>query len=203
MPSCMPLKLHPNADWPGIVDRLLGSGTPAEQDRARTTMWVEVQYYVEHYVHLPIGPLREDDEVRRDIALRVLEKLAQRDYQHIRSWRERQRTGEDRASWWGLISMCTNSISIDVARCSRQNIAPRGEPFQWVRELVVDPFVLTEIMGGTPLEHILAGDAEDLRDSFTEFQEAIGSRPDGIDPWSRRAPCEPEPAPTRRRRRAT
>jgi hypothetical protein len=68
---------------------------------------------------------------------------------------------------------------------------------------VVDPFVLTEIMGGTPLERILAGDADDLREHFTEFQEVIGSRPDGIEPWSRRTPCEPEPAPARRRRRAT
>jgi len=203
MPPCTSLRLHSNAEWLGIVDRLLGGGTRAEQESARTTMWVEVQYYVEHCVRLPIGPLKEDEEVRRDIAIRVLEKLAQGDYHHVRSWRERQRSGEDRASWWGLIGICANSISIDVARCSRQNVAPRGMPFQWVREIVVDPFVLTEVMGGTPLERMLSGDADDLRECFAEFQEMLGSRPDGIEPGSRGEPPGRDPAPVKRRKRAT
>ena len=141
MSSRTSLTLHPNEDWPGIIDRLL-DGADAEQKTARETMWVEVEYYVVYCVKLPIGPLNEDEDTRRDIADRLLRRLEQDRFRHVREWRERQRRREAHAPWWRLIRLMASSLAIDFARGSRQNIAPRGKPFQWARVEPVDPHVL-------------------------------------------------------------
>lgn len=156
--------LLPNQDWPGIIDRLLGAGTQAEQVAARETMWIEVQRYVVRFARLPIGPLTEDLEVRLDIAVSLLRRLEQGGCRHVRIWRERHRQRQA-ASWWGWIGLMTRTLAIDVARCSRQNLARRGEPFQWARVVSVDPVVFHETLRdalGRSLEFVAQAAPEDL-----------------------------------------
>ena len=40
-----------------------------------------------------------------------------------------------------------SSLAIDFARGSRQNLAPRGKPFQWARVEPVDPHMLPAMLG--------------------------------------------------------
>src|SRR5215470_2005742 len=80
-----------NQHWATLVDRVLGYGTRAEHVAARATMWVEVERFVVHRARLPIGPLTDDLEVRRNIAVSLLRRLEQHDYRHLRLRRERQR----------------------------------------------------------------------------------------------------------------
>lgn len=137
-------RLVPNKFWHGIVDRLLGEGTGAEQADARETMWLEVERYVVRFARLPIGPLGDDPDVRLDIAAQLLRRLEKDSFRYIRAWRERQRYRQDGAEWWGWIGMMTRRLAIDAARRSRQNLAPRGEPYRWARIVSVDPTVLDE-----------------------------------------------------------
>lgn len=41
--------------------------------------------------------------------------------------------------------MMTRTLAIDVARGSRQNLAPRGELYRWARIVSVDPSVFDEV----------------------------------------------------------
>jgi hypothetical protein len=148
MPSRTRLRRHPNEDWPGIIDRLLGSGGLAEA--AREIMWVEVQQYVVSVARLPIGPLNEDEEVRGDVAVGVLHRLERNDHRHLRTWRQRQHEQQGHTPWWNYIQMMAASLAIDAARGSRQNVARRGEPFRWMRTVPVDPHLLGERLGHSP-----------------------------------------------------
>lgn len=139
-------RLIPNPDWPEIIDRLLGSDTTAEAETARITMWTQVQHYVLRVALLPIGPLRDDPEARRDIAIGVMHRLEMDDHRHLRDWRERQAGGRRRkAAWWTLISLITKQVAIDVGRAHENNMAQRGEPFVWAALVPVDPTVLDEV----------------------------------------------------------
>ena len=139
MPSLSTFTLLPNEKWPALIDRLL-AGTNTERETARTTMWVEVDHFVLRCARLPIGKLNDDDDALRDIAVRVMKRLERNNYQHIRTWRMKQ--GEPRAQrWWRYIDTVAYSVSVDYARTSRQNLAPRGEPYRWAREVLVDPEV--------------------------------------------------------------
>jgi hypothetical protein len=191
MPSRTSLRLHPNADWPGIIDRLLGRGTHAEHKAARETMWVEVQHYVVYCARLPIGPLNEDEEARRDIAVSLLRRLEHDDFRHVREWKRRQRSGQDHAAWWGWVQLMASSLGIDFARGSRQNVARRGKPFRWVRITSVDPHLLPDMIGDPlrkSLEFLDQCGADDLVGYLTELQDALSVDARPADPpepcWS-------------------
>jgi hypothetical protein len=169
-------RLVPNKHWLGIVDRLLGEGTQTEQLDARETMWVEVERYVVRFARLPIGPLADDPDVRLDIAAKLLGRLEQNDFRHVRTWRERQRYRQDGAAWWGWIGMMTRSLAIDAARGSRQNLAPRGEPYRWARIVSVDPSVFDEAQWealGRSLRFIEEASAGDVEGYLAAVQDAI------------------------------
>ena len=138
------LRLCPNEEWPGIIDVILAGRPETTYRRARSLMWQQVDDYVVHHVKLPIGPLGDDEDVRRDISVRVLRKLEANSYCHLREWERRQAQKRDHASFWGWIKVVVKHVSIDYARTSRRNLARRGEPFRWAVVDSVDPFVLAE-----------------------------------------------------------
>src|SRR5215471_3593020 len=113
--------LRPNAEWVIIVGDIL-SGDAGARDRGRATLWEDVADYVEHVVKLPIGPLNDDPEARRDIAMRVLQKLEAHSNAHLGRWHSRQLRKHEHASFWRLIKAISWSIAIDHARGSRLNI---------------------------------------------------------------------------------
>jgi hypothetical protein len=123
-----------DGQWLKIIEDLL-----AGDKDARATMWRRVFQHIEHLVRLDIGPLSDDKEVRRDIAVRVLGKLEANEHRNLRAWVDRQRRGTDSCSWWGFINVVARRCAIDHARTSSRNIARRGEPFRWVRVEPEDP----------------------------------------------------------------
>lgn len=160
MLSRTPIRLLGNSDWPPIIDRLLDGG-PGVRDQARHEMWEQVATHIVQRARLPMGPLNDDDEVRKDLALRVLEKLERRDYLHVHQWRDRQRRKRDHVPWWSFVQIMTWNAAIDLARQSRQNLAPRGKPFAWARVLPIDPIMLSCTV-------------DELRDYFAELQRVLG-----------------------------
>jgi hypothetical protein len=169
MSSSLPPGLVPNKHWPAIIDRLL-DGTDAERDEARDTLWVEVQRYVQRFARLPIGPLADDPEVRSDVAVKVLYRLERNGCRHLRLWREAQRAGQ-RTTWWGLIGTMTRHLAIDVARGSRLQLAPRGQPFRWARVMALDPAVFD-----TTQREVLRRSRDFLEDASQEDLEAYLTR---------------------------
>ena len=166
MSSSLPPGLVPNKHWPAIIDRLL-DGTDAERDEARDTLWVEVQRYVLRFARLPIGPLADDPEVRADVAVKVLDRLERNGYRHLRLWREGQRVRQTRTTWWGLLGTMTRHLAIDVARSSRLQLAPRGQPFRWARVMALDPAVFD-----TAQREVLRRSRDFLEDASQEDLEA-------------------------------
>lgn len=135
--------LLPNEKWPELVDRLL-EGNNLERETAWNTMWVEVDHFVLRCAKLPIAKLNDDDDALRDIAVRVMKRLERNNFQHLRTWRRKQ--GQPRAQvWWRYIDTVAYTVAVDYARTSRQNLARRGEPFRWAREVMVDPEVFDYI----------------------------------------------------------
>jgi len=163
-------RVRPDTEWLPLVNDILGSNARAH-DIARSIMWCKVIFYVEHIARLPIGPLNDDDEARRDIAMRVLEKLEAKEYFHLKEWRLRHLCKRDDASLWGLIHAVLRTTAIDYARTSRQNIARRGEPFEWVRVEYVDPFELGERLG-TTLDFFAHCGEQELHEFIANAQHA-------------------------------
>ena len=156
--------LLPNEKWPELVDRLL-EGTPQERETAWTTMWVEVDHFVIRCAKLPIAKLNDDEDAVRDIAVRVMKRLERNNYQHLRTWRRKQ--GQPRAQvWWRYIDTVAYTVAVDYARTSRQNLARRGEPFRWAREIMVDPDVFN---------YISHAQASDLIGYLTRLVDMAGS----------------------------
>jgi hypothetical protein len=114
-----------NDAWPGLIDRLL-DGSLSERQEARAVMWVSVVSFAE-MCRLPLGALSDDLDVRRDVATRLLERLERDDFRALRTWRA------DPGKWWTYIRHSLRGLCIDVTRTSKRNIAPRGQPCQWVR----------------------------------------------------------------------
>lgn len=108
-------------------------------------MWVEVQHFVVHIVRLPIGPLNDDEEARRDIALRVLQRLETDDFACVRDWLRRQQRETDSQSWWGFIKLLTKWRAIDYARTSLLNVSRRRSSFDWVRVVPADNNTLARL----------------------------------------------------------
>lgn len=176
--SRKPLRLRPDAEWPGIIDRVLEGASPAEQDAAREILWVDVSNYVVQCRNLPIGPLNEDEDARRDIAVCVLRKLELASYKELRKWRAGNRAKG--GSWWRFIRWVTIKLSIDFARTSRQNVARRSDGFQWVRVAAVDPFVLGDILESTygasiraPLDLAIHSSPDELIEILTLYQNPL------------------------------
>lgn len=130
MPSLRGSGLLPNEDWPALVDQLLRHGTEAAV-AARSTLWSQLYRYLEH-TRLPIGPLADDPDVRRDLAVKLMERLEENDFRHLHHWRRAQRQ-KPRASWWPWIHTIVQRMAIDAARASKRNLDRRGNPHQWAR----------------------------------------------------------------------
>jgi hypothetical protein len=156
MPSAPYQKVTPSVQWLSIIGQVLGSDG-VEQRRAREMMWNEVGFYVEKMIGLPIGPLNDDDDARRDIAVKVLAKLEAKGFASLHEWYRRQQRGVDRASWWAWIRTIARRTAIDFARSHPANVAPRGLPFAWVRTEPSDPAVLDEALeAGANLDPFMA-----------------------------------------------
>jgi hypothetical protein len=164
--------LRASAQWPPIVRDILAGDVRARQ-RARTLLWQEVQRFVEHVVRLPIGPLNDDEEARRDIALRVLVKLEKKSNAHLDAWYARQLRQRDHSSFWTWIKTISWSIAIDHARTSRLNVAPRSEKrFEWIRVDCVDPQALCEALGN-PRSFLSCGSDQEVEDFLADLQGAM------------------------------
>jgi hypothetical protein len=129
--------------WLTIIEDVL-----AGDERARGRTWDDVFRHIEHRVRLRIGPLSDDKEVRRDLAVCVLRKLEANDYRNLRAWVARQHRGTDGCTWWGFINVMVRTCAIDYARTSNRNLARRGEPFLWARVDPEDPAVVVERLDG-------------------------------------------------------
>jgi hypothetical protein len=130
-------RLRRDSQWPAVVDHLLGS-SPVDQRAAREILWSEVQRYVDG-ARLPIGPLACNVDVRRDVWLKVLQRLETDNYERIRHWRVRRHVRPAGSTWWGWIRTIVVRASIDYARDSEENIAPRRQNFRWVRPRLTAP----------------------------------------------------------------
>ena len=160
-------RLRANAEWPPIVRDVLGSDRKL-REAARAVLWQEVDYFVRRVVKLPIGPLNDQDDCRRDISVRVLAKLEAKSYAHLAKWIERQDHQRDHASFWGLVKTISSSTAIDYARGSDLNIAPRGEPFEWIRVDCADPRLLGEALS-SPHGYLGCGAGQDVDDVLHEI----------------------------------
>jgi len=124
-----------NDQWLAIIRELL-RGSERTRRRAREVLWLEIFRYVVHRAKLPIGPLANDPDERREIALRVLQKLERNNYAHLREWEHRQCQRRNAAPWWGFVKVVAIHRAIEHARTSRLNLARRGEPFVWA---IIEP----------------------------------------------------------------
>src|SRR4051812_42519600 len=91
-------------------------------ENARTTMWVEGTRFVERVVRLPIGPLADDNDVRRELAMRVLAKLEREDFANLREWLRRQFDGDNPSHWWSFVRMVARTTAISYAWCCDRNL---------------------------------------------------------------------------------
>lgn len=187
--------LRPNAQWMVIVANILGGDTTA-RDRGRATLWEDVAYYVEHVVRLPIGPLNEDPDARRDIAIRVLQKLEMSSSAHLARWHARQLGKREHASFWRLIKAMSWSIAIDYARGSRRNIGKRGQNFQWIRIDCADPQLLSEALG-SPSGYLACGSEQEIDDALIRIRSRSEDDDGMLDPREP-PPTSGDPADRRR-----
>jgi hypothetical protein len=178
--------------WVKIIDDLLGDARK-EREAARSVVWSEVLHFVVHSARLEIGPLREDEEVRRDIGVRVLKKLESNDYAHLREWRARQLRKRDHASWWGFIKLVTRHRAIEYVRTCSLNVARRGDPFKWVRVEVADPVIFDESLDAS-MEFLMHCTEPALYDYLDRFQSAhwpTSPEPPSPPPALPRSPLRP------------
>jgi hypothetical protein len=164
--------LHPSAQWLQTVKHLLGDDVKA-RNAARVILWQQVQHYIEHLARLPIGPLNDDEDARKDIAVDVLKKLEANSFAHLAEWLARQLDQKDHASFWGLVRTIARTVAIDHARMSRQNIASRRDKrFQWVRVDCVDSLLLGEVLD-SPRAFIECSSDQEIDELFARLQEAL------------------------------
>lgn len=170
------LKLQQNSSWPAIIGDVIGDTPKAET--ARAVMWFEVIFFVEKLAKLPIRVLADDPEVRRDIAIRVMGKLEARSYKKLRGWHRRQQLKiVDRANWWNFVGMIARYVAVDVARCSRLNVARRGDPFELVKLEPLEPSILNERSAGRSEYTLEALDESGVRrmyEALGDYQEMVG-----------------------------
>ena len=177
MPEPKYVELQPNSRWPEIISEVLGDGPTS--DASRALMWFQVLFYVETVTKLPIGPLADDPDVRREVSMRVMDKLEKKSYSALREWLQRQQAKKDCVSWWSFVKMLARSTSIDVARSSRKNVGSRTR-FEWVREESVDPFILSETLDGTLSHSPDASEQSGVREMYDRiagYQEMLADTP--------------------------
>jgi hypothetical protein len=133
-----------NSEWPNIIHDLL-HGDAQARGKARTMLWQEVTYFVLSRLRLPIGRLGDDDEVRRDIAVRVIAQLERNDHQIIHEWEARQRRRRDASQWWTFVKMITECRAIDFARCSKLRVSSRKDGLRFAVVVPAEPSVLAEL----------------------------------------------------------
>jgi hypothetical protein len=200
------LRLHPNEEWPSIVDQLLDGERPIDRAKARAVMWFQVMNFITQRIKLPLGPLSDDPDVRSDVAVRVMERVEKDDYRWVRRWRTSQRERKNPKTWWGQVTTIAWWTSIDLARGSLLNVAPRGGKFQWQKVVPMDPLVITGLSGGSILTFVQTCLDEDLRACLLEFRNMYrvndSSKVQNDEPTPENAPTEPRlRQDTRRRRR--
>jgi hypothetical protein len=117
-----------------IAEVLEDAGDKHQEARAR--LWQEVIDYVMQLERLPIEPMADDKEARRDVSVAVLRKLESNDYALLRDWMSRDRTGQGASSWRSVLNAVTMAAATDWARASQQNTARPRVPWGWA---VVEP----------------------------------------------------------------
>lgn len=135
MSSRIPSLLDDSA-WPAILAQLL-EGTEPERRRAHEVLWVQVRHFVVHVVRLRIGSLGDDADVRRDLAVKVMERLKRRRWEQVRLWRANA-ARRTRVTWWAYIATLAQTAAIDEARRSRQRLSRRGSPYLFANEVPLD-----------------------------------------------------------------
>jgi hypothetical protein len=180
-----------NKNWLATIDELLWGGD-GERHRALDIIWLAVFNYVIFKAKLPIGPLADNEENRRNIALQVMEKLLRDDYKHTREWRRRQAQGSDCASWMGFVARVTTTKAIDYARTSKLRMSARGEHFVFADEKPSVPVALEETTSSTAA--FLAHCEYPARFEFLERLNSVRARTKERAP-PRETPRQPPPAP--------
>jgi hypothetical protein len=133
------MKKKLRGEWMAIVNDLL-EGDERARKLARNELWAQVIALVTTVMRLPVGPLNDDPDAKRDIAIRTIEKLEANDFAHLKEWRARQLRGRSCAQLLGFVKLVARGCAINFARCHRKQIAPRGQPFRWAQEeLRADP----------------------------------------------------------------
>lgn len=181
-----------DGQWFKIVEDLLGEDR-REHAVARDTMWHQVLQYIAHAVRLDIGPLNDDEEVRRDIGVCVLKKLEANDFAHLRAWRDRQLRGNACASWWGFIKLVARRSAIDYARTCSLNIGRRGEPFHWVRVEPTDPSAFDDTRERF-LDHRSEPEIYEHLERFQASHGTMSSEPPPLPPSAPATPARPRRA---------
>lgn len=180
------LKLFDDFELELIVDDILGRD-PAARAIARKRLWPQVELYVTRVAKLPLGPLREDEEARRDVYVAVMTTLEANNFARLGAWRARRLNGTDRSSFWGLVRVTAQHRSIDYARAHPRNIAGRGSPFCWVCEEVAPPLVLESLPSQPFLTHCTAEELYDYLDRFHAMHHA-SAEPAGVMSFGPRLP---------------
>ena len=83
------LKLFHDSEVIAIVDDILGRD-PAARDAARARLWPQVELYVTRVADIPLGPLSDDQDVRRDIFVSVMTTLEANHFARLGAWRARR-----------------------------------------------------------------------------------------------------------------
>jgi hypothetical protein len=143
--------------------------------------------YVVDVVRLPIGPLQDDEDARREIAARVLAGLENAGFHHVRTWRERQRTGINAYPWRSLVRLTAKRLTTDVARVSRENLTPRAKQYEWASVVPQDPRVQAETIAdrnasfdaygdryAQAMESLRRSSAEELETYFDQVRHMLG-----------------------------
>ncbi len=133
----MSLRLFENQEWLAIVTQLL-DGTESERRRAHEVLWVQVSHFVIEVARLRIGPLGDDLDVRRDVAVDVMCRLMRRDCEQVQLWRATRRHNGDTGAWWSFVATLAQTAAIDAARTCRQRLSRRGEPYRFANEVPLE-----------------------------------------------------------------
>lgn len=166
------LKLFDDSEVISIVDDILGRD-PVARDAARARLWPQVELYVTRVADIPLGPLSDDQDARRDIFVSVMTTLEASHFARLGAWRARRLNHTDGSTFWGLVRITTYHRSIDYARAHPLNIASRLMPFCWVREETAPPFVLDESLPSMPfLAHCTIPELYDYLDRFQDMHDA-------------------------------
>jgi RNA polymerase sigma-70 factor (ECF subfamily) len=130
----------------------LRSMTPVPGDindkpqEVRTRLSQVVIDYVMQLERLPIGPMADDMEARRDIAVAVLRKLESNDYALLREWSHRHSTGQGASSWRSMLKAVTMAAAIERERASRESTARPGE---WAVVEPMSPGTMNSLIDAT------------------------------------------------------